>query len=98
MLSRIILRIILISLVLGCNAQEPKKETTTIETTAQPIVVKPENFAKAEVIKKIDCIADASQSYALYLPKEYSPETKKGAIFFFDPWRWRFTTRKIQVR
>ncbi len=85
MLSRIILRIILFSLVLGCNAQEPKKETTTTETTAQHIVVKPENFAKAEVIKKINCTADASQSYALYLPKDYNAETKKGAIFFFDP-------------
>ena len=85
MLFRIILRIIFISLVLGCNAQEPKKETTTTETTEKPIDVKPENFAIAEVIKKIDCIADVSQSFALYLPKDYHTETKKGAIFFFDP-------------
>jgi predicted peptidase len=85
MLPKPILRMVFISLVLGCNAQEPKKETATTETSAQLNDDKPKNFAKAEIIKKIDCIADASQSYALYLPKDYNAETKKGAIFFFDP-------------
>lgn len=44
-----------------------------------------ERFQRGSVIEKIVCKADSSQSYALYLPSEYSPQKKWPVIFAFDP-------------
>jgi tetratricopeptide (TPR) repeat protein len=37
------------------------------------------------VIEKVTCINDASQSYALYLPTNYTPEKQWPALYIFDP-------------
>jgi tetratricopeptide (TPR) repeat protein len=44
-----------------------------------------ERFQRGSVIDKIVCKADSSQSYALYLPGEYSPQKKWPILFAFDP-------------
>jgi pimeloyl-ACP methyl ester carboxylesterase len=38
-----------------------------------------------QIIEKLDIANDASQSYALYLPTNYSPEKVWPVIYFFDP-------------
>ena len=38
-----------------------------------------------EIIPDVTCAADASQHYALYLPREYSPERSWPLVLAFDP-------------
>src|SRR5262245_21371386 len=38
-----------------------------------------------QIIEEVVCEADRSQSYALYLPRAYSPEQSWPVIFAFDP-------------
>lgn len=37
------------------------------------------------VIDRVDCKADAGQSYALYVPSSYSPEKRWPVLYCFDP-------------
>ncbi len=42
-------------------------------------------FPTGQVIEKVTCQADATQSYALYLPSNYSPEKSWPILYGFDP-------------
>ena len=45
-------------------------------------------FAQSKLVgsllEKVSCEADATQTYALYIPSNYAPEKKWPAIFCFD--------------
>ena len=43
------------------------------------------SIAKGEVIPRVPCASDPSQTYALYLPTSYSPERKWPILYAFDP-------------
>jgi len=40
---------------------------------------------QGQILDKVVCDADAAQSYALYLPSNYSPDRAWSVIFAFDP-------------
>jgi hypothetical protein len=42
-------------------------------------------FAPGQIIDGVQCLSDPSQTYALYLPRSYSPERTWPVIFAFDP-------------
>lgn len=42
-------------------------------------------FAKGETVERVKAKADETQSYALYLPKNYSPEKKWAILYIFEP-------------
>ena len=42
-------------------------------------------LAKGVVIPRVACIDHPEQSYALYLPSNYSPESKWPIVYIFDP-------------
>ena len=44
-----------------------------------------EDFKKGEIIDKVICLEKPEQSYALFLPAEYTPEKKWPILFAFDP-------------
>lgn len=44
-----------------------------------------EEFPRGIIIEKVICQADSSQSYALYLPSNYTPGKKWPVIYAFDP-------------
>jgi dienelactone hydrolase len=44
-----------------------------------------DDLPKGQIIDKVPCQADASQSYALYLPSSYSPVRSWPILFCFDP-------------
>jgi dienelactone hydrolase len=44
-----------------------------------------EPLAKGVVIPRVECIDHPEQSYALYLPSNYSPEGKWPILYIFDP-------------
>jgi dienelactone hydrolase len=49
-----------------------------IKTSAQQL-------PRGEIIEKVICQADATQSYALYLPSRYSPDRRWPILYGFDP-------------
>lgn len=44
-----------------------------------------DELPKGTIIERVVCDADASQSYALYLPSAYTPQKKWPVIYAFDP-------------
>jgi pimeloyl-ACP methyl ester carboxylesterase len=44
-----------------------------------------EEFRRGQIIDPVKCIADQSQTYALYLPSQYSPAKRWKLILAFDP-------------
>jgi len=40
---------------------------------------------KGRVVESVKCLADPSQSYALYIPSQYAPDRSWPVIFAFDP-------------
>ena len=71
----------------SCNVgikqkKEEQNNTTPKDTT--PAAAK-EKFETGAVIDKIITLADASQSYSLYLPKNYDSHKTYAVIFAFDP-------------
>ena len=44
-----------------------------------------EELPRGVIVKKVVCLEDKQQSYALYLPSNYTPEKKWPAILIFDP-------------
>lgn len=49
------------------------------------LVARAEDFPRGQIIDNVKCAADPSQSYALYLPSNYSPDRTWNVIFGFDP-------------
>lgn len=67
----------------SCSSGNDAKNVSMLKTT-NTISLK-DNFATGKIIKKVVCKNDASQSYALYLPGNYSVENKYPIIYAFDP-------------
>ena len=44
-----------------------------------------QDLVAGEIIDRVICAADPSQSYALYVPKQYTPSRPWPVIFAFDP-------------
>ena len=84
--SIIALGISLLSLF-ACSSSHDKNTTSTNPETAQASVsqAKEENVVKGQIIDKVICKADTSQSYALYLPSSYVSTKNYPVVFTFDP-------------
>jgi len=70
----------------SCTSNHPKKEGE--KEAPVPVVENPkikEPLKTGEVITSVAVGQDASQSYALYLPKNYSDSIKFPVMIFFDP-------------
>lgn len=61
-----------------------KKEVISDAKSTDSISLK-ENFPKGQIIEQVICKNNASQSYALYLPANYSTEKSYPVIYAFDP-------------
>jgi predicted esterase len=44
-----------------------------------------ESIPKGQIVDKVQALNDASQSYALYLPSNYTPNRKWPVLYAFDP-------------
>src|ERR1044071_9914183 len=53
--------------------------------SAAPAVAQTESIPKGQIVERIDALNDASQSYALYLPSNYTPDRKWPVLYAFDP-------------
>lgn len=52
---------------------------------AQLVVARNQGLAAGQIIERVVCKADQSQSYALFLPSGYTPDRKWPIIYCFDP-------------
>ncbi len=81
-LKQITVIILLIFFAIACKNQSEKainnsvnQEVTTVENKI---------FTAGKVYKQIPCSNNASESYALYLPKSYNDSASFPVIYFFD--------------
>ena len=40
---------------------------------------------KGQIVERLECVNDSSQSYALYLPANYTPDRKWPILYALDP-------------
>src|SRR3989454_1955839 len=40
---------------------------------------------KGQIVERMECLSDSSQSYALYLPSNYTPDRKWPILYALDP-------------
>ncbi|HKY06360.1 MAG TPA: hypothetical protein VJQ56_15800, partial [Blastocatellia bacterium] len=55
--------------------------TTACAVEADEVIT----VATGRVVDKVECKADAGQSYALYVPSNYTPEKRWPVLYCFDP-------------
>ncbi len=66
------------------NKQNNSNQDVTISDTTITTTITNDSFKTGKVYNDIICKNDASQSYALYIPAQYSNNTL-AVIYFFDP-------------
>jgi len=66
--------VVIVSLVLLVSLSPPAQATQ--QANAIP---------KNQIVKKLECLNDSSQSYALYLPSNYTPDRKWPILYALDP-------------
>ena len=66
--------VVIVWLVLLVSLSPPSQATQ--QTNAIP---------KNQIVKKLECLNDSSQSYALYLPSNYTPDRKWPILYALDP-------------
>lgn len=72
-----------VTLFFSCSSNTHKQEEKKEEQTKT--VMADEHFAPGQLIDKVVCKADTSQSYALYLPSTYSNDKQYPVLYAFDP-------------
>ena len=53
--------------------------------SAAPAIARTESIPKGQIVERIEALNDSSQSYALYLPSNYTPNRKWPVLYAFDP-------------
>src|SRR6185503_481586 len=53
-------------------------------STAQAIT-QTDSIPRGQIVERIEALSDSSQSYALYLPSNYTPDRKWPVLYAFDP-------------
>ena len=48
-------------------------------------IAQTQSIPKGQIVERIQTLNDASQSYALYLPSNYTPDRKWPVLYAFDP-------------
>ncbi|MFY9309517.1 MAG: hypothetical protein WAQ28_10765 [Bacteroidia bacterium] len=59
--------------------------STEHSADGESVIHEADNFEKGKVLTRTVCKADTTQSYALYLPANYSSKEKYPVIYAFDP-------------
>ena len=69
------LRIVVIVSMVRLVSLSPSAQATQ-QTNAIP---------KGQIVERMECLNDSSQSYALYLPSNYTPDRKWPILYALDP-------------
>ncbi|MES2592348.1 MAG: hypothetical protein V4608_10715 [Bacteroidota bacterium] len=84
---RILLFVLLLSLSFvtcfySCSTNTPNTNNSTNDSDSTNVT---KNILTGQIIDRIACDNDSSQSFAVYLPKKYSSEKTYPVIYAFDP-------------
>jgi len=82
--SKVISIAIVTSLLFSCTSNINKHQENANQTKDTVVSTPKENFPKGQVIDKIVCKNNTSQSYALYLPSTYSNDKLYPVVYAFD--------------
>ncbi|MDP4266863.1 MAG: hypothetical protein Q8880_05465 [Bacteroidota bacterium] len=69
-----ILTLIIVLSIVSCGNSKTKKRA----------IIPDKSIVKGKVIEKVYCSGDSTQSYAIYVPKEYTEDKEWGIIYAFD--------------
>jgi dienelactone hydrolase len=72
-----------VAILQSCSSGTEKNKTIESNPAKDSIIPK-EKFPVAQIIEKVTCQSDASQSYAMYLPSSYTSEKTFPIIYAFD--------------
>ena len=53
--------------------------------SAAPAIIQTESIPRGQIVERIEALNDSSQSYALYLPSNYTSNRKWPVLYAFDP-------------
>ncbi len=71
--------------ITACHSGDDKQKPVTANQPKDTVVAAvKENFPKGEIIEKVVCKSDATQSYAMYLPSTYSIDKTYPVVYAFD--------------
>src|SRR5690349_948099 len=56
-----------------------------LASSAAHAIAQTESITKGQIVERIEAVNDASQSYAVYLPSNYTPDRKWPVLYAFDP-------------
>ena len=48
-------------------------------------IIQTDSIPRGQIVERIEALDDSSQSYALYLPSNYTPDRKWPVLYAFDP-------------
>lgn len=74
---------LLFSFFCSCSSN-PEQAANTQQAPKESGIIVKENFPKGQIIEQVVCKSDASQSYAMYLPKSYDMKKEFPVIYAFD--------------
>jgi hypothetical protein len=80
------LLVIMLSVLFACNndtATTSEQPSNTKDTVAKPQLA--DNIKTGELLLNVKCKNDSAYSYAIYLPKAYTANSKLPIIICFDP-------------
>src|SRR6185369_7922961 len=79
----IFIPLILLFISMSCSSGTDKTKTDSTAVAKDSIIPK-EKFSVGQIIEKITCQNDPSQSYSMYLPSTYSTDKTFPVIYAFD--------------
>jgi poly(3-hydroxybutyrate) depolymerase len=53
--------------------------------SAAPATAQTESIPRGQIVERVEALNDSSQSYALYVPANYTPDRKWPVLYAFDP-------------
>ena len=84
-MRRLIYTLAAVGLFLAAGCKENTTGNTTTATDTPKTVEVKDNFETGVVIPAVSCKTYPAETYALYLPKAYTPTANLPCILFFDP-------------
>ncbi len=72
-----------LALLQSCSSGSEKNKTT-VTTPATDSIIPKEKFPVGQILEKVTCQSDPSQSYAMYLPSTYTTDKTFPIIYAFD--------------
>ena len=72
--------VMIISSIVRCSVM-----VVLMAQSSAPAIAQNKSIPRGQIVERIEALNDSSQSYALYLPSNYTPDRKWPVLYAFDP-------------